>query len=70
MLERYERKTREIIDLFLDHKLSFGECIVRLDAALASLIPHLEGHQIPRVRAVMLANSEIVMTEVERRNSK
>src|SRR5580658_7960993 len=41
------------MDLFLDRKLSFGDCIAALDAALASLIPDLEGDQIPRLRIVM-----------------
>lgn len=70
MLERYEGRTREIVDLFLNRKLDFGECIAGLDAALAALMPHLTGDQIDRVRVVMLANNEIVMKEMERRVSK
>jgi hypothetical protein len=68
MLERYERRTSEIVELFLNRKLSFEECIAALDAALAALLPTLNGDQIDRVRVVMLANNEIVMKEMERRN--
>ncbi len=66
-MEVYERETREIISRFLNHRLSFADCIAALDAALAGLIPTLTGEQIPRLRTVMLANNEIVMKEMERR---
>ena len=54
-MEVYERETH------------FAECIAALDAALAGLIPTLTGEQIARLRTVMLANNEIVMKEMERR---
>lgn len=63
----YERETQEIIKRFLEHRLSFADCIAALDAALAGLIPTLTGEQIPRLRSVILANNEIVMKEMERR---
>jgi hypothetical protein len=63
----YERETEEIIKRFLDRRLSFTACIAALDAALAGLIPTLEGEQIARLRIVMLANNQIVMKEMERR---
>lgn len=68
-MEVYERETQEIIRRFLAHRLSFPECIAALDAALAGVIPTLTGEQIPRLRIVMLANNEIVMKEMERRDS-
>ena len=52
---------------FLAHRLSFPDCIAALDAALANLIPRLTGEQIAPLRAVMLANNEIVTKEMERR---
>jgi hypothetical protein len=66
-MDVYERETQEIIKRFLHRRLNFAECIAALDAALAGLIPTLTGEQIPRVRAVMLANNETVMKEMERR---
>jgi hypothetical protein len=66
-MEVYERETAEVIRRFLARRISFPECIAALDAALASLIPHLTGEQIPRLRMVMLANNEIVMNEMARR---
>jgi hypothetical protein len=56
-----------VIRRFLARRISFPECIAALDAALAGLIPHLTGKQIPWLRVVMLANNEIVMKEMERR---
>jgi len=66
-MEVYERETEEIIKRFLDRRINLPECIAALDAALAGLIPHLTGEQLIRLRVVMLANNEIVMNEMERR---
>lgn len=66
-MEVYERETQEVLKRFLERRLNFAECIAALDAALAGLVPTLSGEQIPRVRAVMLANNETVMEEMERR---
>ena len=68
-MEAYERETRKVIKRFLSRKLSFPDCIAALDAALAALIPELSGEQIEYLRALMLANNEIVMKEMERRKS-
>ncbi len=66
-METFERRTREVIDLFLNQSINFPECISALDAALAALITSLMGEQIERLRIVMLANNEIVMKEMDRR---
>jgi hypothetical protein len=59
---------------FLRYQLSFANCISALDAALARLIPRLDQGQYPAqmiaLRAVMLANNEIVMEEMERRGTR
>jgi hypothetical protein len=59
---------------FLRHQLSFANCISALDAAFARLIPTLDQGQYPAqmiaLRAVMLANNEIVMEEMERRGTR
>ena len=68
-MEVYKRKTREIIRSFFRHQRSFPDCIAALDAALADLIPRLKGGQLVRLRALMLANNEKVMKELERRGS-
>ena len=64
----YERETQEVMNRFLERRLSFPECIAALDAALAGLIPTLTGLEIPRLRAIMLANNETVMKEMDRRS--
>jgi hypothetical protein len=66
-MEEYERRTGDVIELFLSRRISFQDCISAMDSALADFIPTLEGDQIARLRAVMLANNEIVMKEMERR---
>ncbi|MGD1095770.1 MAG: hypothetical protein ABSB35_27725 [Bryobacteraceae bacterium] len=66
-MEVYKRETEEVIRRFLDHRLSFPGCIAALDAALADLIPRLTAEQIAPLRALMLANNERVMEEMERR---
>jgi hypothetical protein len=68
-MEVYERETQEVIKRFLECRLSYPECIAALDAALAGLIPTLTGEQLDHVRAVMSANHEIVMKEMERRGA-
>jgi hypothetical protein len=66
-MEVYKSETREVVKRFLDHKLSFPDCIAALDAALARLIPRMHREELPALRAVMLANNERVMKEMERR---
>jgi len=66
-MEVYKRETEELIRRFLDHKLSFPECIAALDAALADLTPRLAPEQLPALRALMLENNDMVMKEMERR---
>ena len=67
VVQVYKNETRKIIRRFLAHRLSFPECIAALDAALAELTPRLTGGQLPELRALMLANNEEVMKEMERR---
>ena len=66
-MEVYKSETREVIKRFLDHRLSFPDCIAALDAALADLTPRLTGEQIAPLRALILENNDIVMKEMERR---
>ena len=66
-MEAYKRRTREVIKRFLNHRLSFSECMAALDAALADLTTRAAGEQIVSVRALVLENNEIVMREMERR---
>ena len=66
-MEVYKAETREVIRRFLNHRLSFSQCIAALNSALAALTPRLTGEQIAPLRALMLSNNEIVMKEMERR---
>jgi hypothetical protein len=47
-MEVYERETQEIVGRFLQHRISFLECIAALDAALADLLTRLTGDQATR----------------------
>lgn len=70
----YRSETQRVMAAFLRYQLSFANCISALDAALARLIPRLDQGQYPAqmiaLRAVMLANNEIVMKEMERRGTR
>jgi len=63
----YQSETREIIKRFLEHRLSFHECLAALDDAFADLTLRLTGEQIASLRPLVLENNEIVMREMERR---
>jgi hypothetical protein len=66
-MEVYKTETRKVIKRFLRNHLSFDHCIQALDAALGRLIPRMNQEDFPALRALMLANNEIVMSEMERR---
>ncbi len=66
-MEVYKSETERAIKRFLNHKLSFDECIAALDAALADLTSRLTAEQIAPLRALILENNDIVMKEMERR---
>ena len=66
-MEVFRRRTRAIIKLFLRGGATFPTCIANLDAAFADLVPRLKKEQIPELRALTMANNEIVMKEMERR---
>jgi hypothetical protein len=63
----YERETRIVVERFVGRKLSFPQCIAALDAALARAVPRLDDGHLTSVRALMLANSEAVTRETQRR---
>ena len=67
IVEVYKSETHEVLKRFLHHSFTFPECISALDSALAALIPNLKPSQVPELRAVMLANNDRVMKEMEKR---
>jgi len=58
-VETYRLLTRQVIDRFLDHRLSFPDCIAALDAALADFMSRFNPEQLDSIRALMLANNDI-----------
>ena len=68
-MKAYKSETKQVVNRFLRRQLSFPKCIAALDAALAKLIPRLRPEDLDALRAVMLANNERVMKEMERRGS-
>jgi hypothetical protein len=69
-MEVYKSETREVLDRFLGHRLTFPACIAALDAALAGLLPRLRPEELPALRELMLANNDVVMKEMERRGQR
>ncbi len=66
-MDVFKSETREVLSRFLHRRLSFPDCIAALDAALAAVLPRLQPSELPALREVMLANNNIVMEEMERR---
>lgn len=66
-MEVYKSETREVLNRFRGHRLTFPACIAALDAALAGLLPRLRPDELPALRELMMANNDIVMQEMERR---
>jgi hypothetical protein len=69
-MEVYKSETREVLNRFLAHRLSFPACIAALDAALAGLLPRLRPDELPALRELVLANNAVVMNEMERRGKR
>jgi hypothetical protein len=69
MLEAYERRTREVIELFLNHGISFEECTAALDAAFGAIITKVTGKELLAVIVLAMENNETVMKEMKRRES-
>ena len=65
--EHFRAQTEEILRRFRGRQISFPDCIAALDAALAELVPRLDGGQIEPLRAIVLTNNDTVMDEMARR---
>lgn len=68
-MEAYKHETTNAVNRFLHHGLSLPDCLAASDAALARLMHRMPKGELAALRAVMLANNEIVMQEMERRES-
>ena len=68
-MEVYKRETEEVVRRFHQHRISFPTCMAELDAALAAFMPMMTSDNIDEVRAVMMANNETVMKEMELRGT-
>ena len=66
-MEAYRGETREVVGCFLDHHITFRECLFALDEALARLMPRMTDEQLPALQATMFANKKTVMKEMNRR---
>ncbi|MBZ5631854.1 MAG: hypothetical protein LAO55_01895 [Acidobacteriia bacterium] len=66
-MEVYKAETAEVIRRFLSRELDYSSCIAALDAALAGVLPRPKPNELKALRAVVLANNEIVRKEMDRR---
>ncbi len=66
-VRQYQSKTRETLYRFIHQRTSLAACIAALDRALADYVPRMLNDDMPELRALMLANNEKVMKEMERR---
>jgi len=68
-MDVFKRETSEVVGSFLLHQLSFAECLVSLDDALARLMRRDPKENSPALCDLMLANNALVMREMERRGA-
>jgi len=66
-MDVYKRETKEVVGSFLLHQLSFAECLVSLDDALARLMRRDPTENSLALCELMFANNALVMREMERR---
>jgi hypothetical protein len=64
----YRKETYAIIRRFLESRIGYDECRSALDAALAECISLLRNEPVEALVAVIKANNEAVMDEIERRS--
>ena len=69
-MEVYKKQAQKIVKSFLDHQTAFPECISALDAALVRFIKRRGHGEFPAIKAVLLANNETVMQEMEKREKQ
>ncbi len=68
-VDAFKRETHELIEQFLDHRLTYPQCLFALDATFASLRPSPTAEELSSLRSLISANYELVMQEMERRIS-
>ncbi len=67
----YRRKTREIVNRFIDDEITYAECIRALDAEFASLTVRMAEKEHPAaLRLLMSVNNKMVAEEMERRRTQ
>jgi len=69
MLEAYERRSRELIELFLARSISYSDCMADLKTAFGSVITKVTGKELLAVTVLAMKNQETVMKEMQRRES-
>jgi hypothetical protein len=69
-MEVYRKQTQKILKRFLDREIAFPECVAALDHALYKLIPKMRAEDLLAIRALVLANNETVMKEMEKRQKQ
>lgn len=66
-METYKSETQAAVKRFRRNDRSLPSCVSALDAAFARFIPRMKPENLDELRALMLANNETVMKEMERR---
>jgi hypothetical protein len=63
----YKKETEAVVNRFLQHQLSFPDCIAALDSALFRVVSRMQPEDLGAIRTMMLTNNDTVMTEMEQR---
>ncbi len=66
-LGRYKLETNRAISDFIFEEITFPECLTRLEDALTKLLREVSVEDLSSVRDLMIANNEILLTEMAKR---
>jgi hypothetical protein len=68
MMKDFEHRTQETIRLFLNHSISYPECVAALDEAFLAIVTKVTGKDLLDLTALTVANHETVMREMSLRS--
>ena len=69
-MEIYKAETEEILQRFLDRRLTREKCVGALYTAFLGILPDLKPEDFPAVRTIILANEEVLTKERQRRRDR
>ncbi len=66
-MEVFKRETEEIVNRFLERRISVSECKSALNAAFADVFPKLNNRQFDSLRVLLMATDDCLTQEISQR---